>query len=162
MEREIGKHKETERGSPFYSMRPFEDMERWFDESIPRGWMHRWARPSLGELTRPLEYLSPRIDLIDRDDEIVLTAEIPGVKKEDMDISVTENTLTLQGGDKHETEEKEGEYYRHEIVHGGFTRTVSLPSMVNTEKAEASFKDGMLEVRIPKISKSKRRHIELS
>lgn len=162
MEKQIEKHKETKGGTHFRSLRPFGEMEHWLDESFPRGMMNRWAWPSWGELTRPLERVSPRVNLVDRDDEIILSAEVPGVKKEDLDISLTENTLTLQGTTKHEEKEEKGDYYRHEIVSGEFSRAINLPSAVDTDRVEATFQDGMLKIKIPKVNKSKRRHIELS
>jgi HSP20 family protein len=155
------KEKELERITPSRALSPFEEMERLFGESFPRGWMHRWGWPSWGELTRTIERIGPRVNVIDRDDEVVVHAEIPGVKKEDLDISLTENTVSLKGSTRREEKEEKGEYYRCEIASGSFARTVSLPSPVDTEKAEASFEDGVLELSLPKISKAKRRRIKI-
>lgn len=161
MAKETEKKNELERVTPSRAVSPFEEMERWFEESLPRGWMHRWGWPSWGELTRPMERLAPRVNVIDRDNEVVVRAEMPGVKKEDLDISVTENAVSIKGSTKREEKEEKGDYYRCEIASGAFARTVGLPSSVDTDKAKASFKDGMLELTIPKISKAKRRRIEL-
>jgi HSP20 family protein len=161
MDKEASKQKEMKSVTPSHGMKPIQDMERWFEESFPRGWMHRWGMPTWGELTRPMESLSPRVNVIDRDDQVVVRAEVPGVKKEDMDISVTENSVSIKGVTRREEEEEKGDYYRCEIASGAFARTVSLPSEVDTEKAKASFEDGVLELTIPKVSKAKRQKIKI-
>jgi HSP20 family protein len=140
---------------------PFEDLERWFDENFPTAWLHRRGWPSWGELTLPAERLSPRVDVVERDDEILLHAEIPGVTKENLEVSVTEDTVTLKGSSERENRKEEGEYYRCEIARGNFSRTVRLPSDVDTEKVKASFEDGMLQLKMPKVTKAKRRTVEL-
>lgn len=161
MAKETEKQKEIERVTPSRALSPFEEMERLIEESFPRGWMHRWGWPALGELTRPMERIAPRVNVVDRDEEVVVRAEIPGVKKEDLDISVTENSVSIKGSTRHEEKEEKGDYYRCEITSGDFARTVGLPSSVDTEKVKATFNDGVLELKIPKISKAKRRRIKL-
>lgn len=161
MAKDTEKKKEIQSVTPPRALSPFEEMERLFEESFPRGWMQRWGWPSLGELTRPMERISPRVNVIDRDEEVVVRAEIPGVKKEDLDISVTENSVSIKGSTKHEEKEEKGDYYRCEISSGSFARTVALPSSVDTEKVKATFEDGVLELKIPKISKAKRKRIKL-
>jgi HSP20 family protein len=161
MAKNSDKKNELERITPSRALSPFEEMERLFEETFPRGWMHRWGWPSWGELTRPMERISPRVNVIDRDDEVIVRAEIPGVKKEDLDISLTENAVSLKGTTRHEEKEEKGDYYRCEIANGSFARTLSLPGPVDTEKAKASFEDGVLELNVPKISKAKRRRIKI-
>jgi HSP20 family protein len=155
------KEKELESVTPPRGLSPFEEMERWFEESLPRPWRRRRGWPSMGELTRPMGRIAPRIDLIDRDDELLLRAEVPGVKKDDLDISVTENAVTLKGSATHEEKEERGDFYRNEIVSGAFSRTVNLPDPVDTDKVKASFADGLLQLTLPKISKTRRRRITL-
>jgi len=157
MARSIEEQKELE--SEPRGPSPLEVMERWFEGSLPRRWRRGW--PSRGELTGPIERIAPRIDLIDREDELVLRAEVLGVKKEDLDISVSENAVTLKGNISREEEEEQGNYYRNEIIRGAFARTVSLPDIIDTDKVEASFNDGMLELTLPKVSKTRRRQITL-
>jgi len=91
MAKKIEKQKEKDMGSvtPSRALSPFEEMEQWLEESVPRGWMQRRGWPSWGELTRSMERIAPRVNIVDHDDEVVLRAEIPGVEKEDLDISVT-------------------------------------------------------------------------
>lgn len=151
----------VERVTPSRALSPFEEMERAFEDYFPRGWIHRWGWPSWGELTRPVERLAPRVDVIDRDDEIIVRAEVPGVEKKDLEVSLTENAVTIKGSNRREEKEEKGDYYRSEIAQGAFLRTVTLPSMVDADKAKASFKDGVLELEVPKVSKAKRRTVKL-
>lgn len=136
-------------------------MSRMFEDFFPRGWMRPWRfeRPLLREFE--FEAWAPKVDLIERDDEIVVRAEVPGVEKKDLDVSLTENTVTLRGQTGREEKEEKGHYYRCEISRGEFIRTVALPADVDTEKAKAEFKDGVLELTLPKVEKAKRRTIKL-
>ena len=149
---------EVGKATPTRAMSPFEEMDRMFESFFPRGWMRpfRWEWP---ELAGGLEMKVPRVDIVDREDEVVVRAEIPGVDKEDLDVSLTENTVTIKGKTSHEAKEEKGEYYRCEISRGAFSRTVALPGEVDADKAKAAFKDGVLEMTLPKQAKSKRRTI---
>jgi HSP20 family protein len=143
-------------------MSPFEDFERFFEQIVPRGWLRsmRWPRamaPELGET----QLWVPSVDVLDRDDEVVVRAEIPGVKKEDIHISLTGNLMTIKGETKHEEKEEKGDYYRCEISHGAFSRMVTLPVDVDDTKAKAVVHDGMLEVTLPKLEQAKRRDIKI-
>lgn len=162
MNKEVTPPSKTEAPAPLTRLSPFEEMERWLEEPFPRGWRHRLSWPSWGELTRPIEGAAPRVDVIDRDDEVVVRAEVPGMRKQDLDISLIDNAVTIKGHSEREEKEEKGEYYRCEIARGAFSRTVGLPTAVDTGKARASFKDGMLEIMIPKLAKNNRRHIEIS
>jgi len=161
MAKEGEQRKQVEATTPSRAVTPLDEMERWFEEAMPRGWMRRWGWPSWGELTRPMERFAPRVDVIDRDSEVIVRAEVAGVKKEDLDISLTDNAVTIKGSTRREEEAEEGDYYRCEIASGAFARTVGLPAAVDTEKAKAAFTDGIVEVRIPKVSKAKRRRIDV-
>lgn len=143
---------------------PLEEIERYFDRVFPHRWLEpfRWERPHWPELGTVFEGRMPRVDVIDREDEIVVHAELPGVEKEDLDVSMTENTVTVKGSTKREEKEEKGDYYRCEISRGAFARTVALPGDVDTEKAAATFKDGILELKLPKVSKSKRRSVPIT
>lgn len=146
------------------SLSPFEEMERMFESYFPRGWMHpffNWERPSWGELAAPFEGKMPRVDIVDHDEEIVVKAELPGVDKKDLDVSVTENTVTIKGSTSQEEKEEKGDYYRSEISRGTYSRTLSLPSDVAADKAKATFKDGVLELTLPKMKKAKRHTIKV-
>jgi len=103
----------------------------------------------------------PKVDVIDREGEVVVKAEIPGVEKKDIDISVGEDAVTIKGEIRHEEKEEKGDYYRCEISRGAFSRTVALPAAVDGAKAKANFKDGVLELTLPKVEKAKRHTIKL-
>ena len=154
---------ELQKAEPKRALSPFEEMDRLFEDYFSRGWMRpfRWEWPSLGELAKPFEGKMPKVDVIERDDEVVVKAELPGVEKKDLDVSVTENSVTIKGTTSHEEKEEKGNYYRCEISRGAYARTVALPSYVDADKAKASFKDGVLELKLPKVEKSKRRSIEI-
>lgn len=97
----------------------------------------------------------PAIDIADGENEIVVRAEVPGCKAEDIDISVYGNTLTLSGEKKAEEEKKEKGYYHLERSYGSFRRDIALPDEVDPNKVEASCKDGVLTVTLPKSEKTK-------
>jgi len=160
-----GAGKEVEVTRPSRALSPFEEMDRmfdrWFDYALPRGLLRSFRQlPSWGELA-PLEARMPKVDVVDRDDEVLVRAEIPGVEKDNLDVSISENTVTIKGETKHEEKEEKGEYYRCEISQGAFARTVTLPDYVDTEKSKAKFKDGVLELTLPKIEKAKRHSIKI-
>ena len=161
-EKEQGKQ-EIQKVEPARTMSPFEEMERLFEGYFPRGWMRpfHWERPSWGELGAPFEGKTPRVDIVDRDNELVVKAELPGVDKKDLDISMTENTVTIKGSTSHEEKEEKGDYYRSEMSRGSYSRTLALPSDVEADKAKAKFKDGVLELTLPKLKKAKRRSVKV-
>jgi HSP20 family protein len=144
------------------ALSPFEEMDRMFDQYFRRGWMRPWRFewPSFPELALP-EMKLPKVDVVDREAEVVIKAEIPGVEKKDLDISVGEDSVTIKGSTRHEEKEEKGDYYRREISSGSFLRTVALPATVDGTKAKANFKDGMLEITIPKVEKAKRHSVKL-
>ena len=148
---------------PSRSLSPFEDFDRFFDRVMPRSWLSpmRWERPLMPDMSL-LEMQMPKLDVIDRDDEVVIKAEIPGVKKEDIHISLSGNMMTIKGETKSEEKEEKGDYYRCEISRGSFARTVVLPADVDDAKAKAEMRDGMLEITLPKLEQAKKRDIKVS
>ena len=148
---------------PARILSPFEEMERVFDNLWPRSWMQpwHWDRPFFTELAR-MDLRLPKVDVIDRDSEVVVKAEVPGVAKDDIEVSVTENSVTIKGETSHEEKEEKGDYYRSEMRRGSFSRTVGLPCNVDGTKAKAQFKDGVLELTIPKAEKSKRISVKVA
>ncbi len=154
---ETTKGQEVQKVSPARALSPFEEMDRMFDNFFRRGWMRPWRFewPGFPEMRMP------KVDVIDRDNEIVVRAEVPGVDKKNIDISVSDNAVTIKGETRHEEKEEKGDYYRCETTHGAFSRTVALPSAVDGTKAKASFKDGMLELTLPKLEKAKRHSIKV-
>lgn len=148
------------------ALSPFEDMDRLFEHML-RGagpwWGHplRTGWPWAGEAERQLDYRVPRVDVVERDDAVVVRAELPGVDKKDLDVTMTEGTLTIKAATRKETKEDRGDYHRSEIVQGEFRRTVPLPVEVDADKAQASFKDGLLELTLPKAQVARRRNIKV-
>jgi HSP20 family protein len=92
----------------------------------------------------------PRMDLEESDKDLTVTAELPGVDPKQIDINVTGNVLTLRGEKKDEREEKGRDYHYVERQYGSFHRSVQLPSSVESDKVDATFKDGVLTIRMPK------------
>jgi HSP20 family protein len=103
----------------------------------------------------------PAVDIHENDEAIVLQAELPGLKKEDIDIEVKENILTLKGERKQSTEIKEQNYYRQERSLGKFSRSFTLPAVIDPAKVVASYKAGVLEVKIPKPKELKATQIDI-
>ena len=97
----------------------------------------------------------PAIDVADHDDAIIVRAEVPGCKPDDIDISVYNSTLTISGEKKLAREKKDNGYYYVESSHGSFRREVSLPTDVDEKKVEAEYKEGILSITLPKAEKSK-------
>lgn len=155
--------KEVHGTRPVRALSPFPEMDHLFEGFFPRGWMrpHRWEWPSWDEVAAPFAGRMPKVDVIDRDGEIVVRAEVPGISKDDLDVSVSDNAVTIKGETKREQKEEKGDYYRCEISTGSFARTVALPDYVNPDAAKAQFRDGILELTLPKVEKSKRRSIRV-
>lgn len=140
-----------------------EDFERMFDDFLPSNWMKpfSFARPSWSHLPTPFEGRMPHVDVVDREKDIYVEAELPGIDKNDVEITVTDYSVTIKGSSGAEEKEEEGDYYRHEISHGTFCRTVSLPSEVDSEKAKAKFKHGVLKLTLPKVKQTKHKVIKV-
>jgi len=93
----------------------------------------------------------PRIDICEDEKEIKVTAELPGMDQDDIDVSLSDNKLTIKGEKKEETEDKGRDYYRTERRYGSFYRELPLGEGINTDKVEADFKKGVLTVKLPKL-----------
>jgi HSP20 family protein len=105
--------------------------------------------------------LTPAIDLSETENEVVVKAVLPGIKPEDVDISVSEGVLTVKGEAKFEQKTEHENYYRQEIRYGAFSRSIPLPSRVNHEQADAEFKDGVLTVTLPKAEEVRPKQIRI-
>jgi HSP20 family protein len=112
---------------------------------------------SLGTLSR----WTPPVDVYQDKDQFTVVAEVPGMKKEDLEISLNGDTLTISGVRKSE-EKEDDQRFRTERFFGRFQRSLTLPSAVNAEKVNASYKDGILEVVLPKAEEAKPKQIEVS
>lgn len=103
----------------------------------------------------------PAVDVNEDKDKITVKAELPGMKKEDIDVSLHENTLILSGEKKCETEDKKGDVYRSERCYGRFQRAIQLPWSVEHSKIDASYRDGVLTVQLPKSETAKPKQIDV-
>ncbi|MEO0080644.1 MAG: Hsp20/alpha crystallin family protein [candidate division WOR-3 bacterium] len=128
-----------------------EDMERLFDSMF-------------GRLPRERveTFWSPVLDIQETDDAIIVHAELPGMKKEDIKIQLSGDTLTISGERKFEAEQKGKTWYRVERAYGRFQRTIVLPAEVAGDKAKAAYKAGILELTLPKSEKAKAREITIT
>jgi HSP20 family protein len=104
---------------------------------------------------------APAVDLFEREDTLVLKADLPGLGEDDVQIEVHDNALTISGERRAEFEDKQQGYYRVERAFGSFARSLSLPEGVDADKIRASFDNGVLEVTIPKPEKTQPRRIEI-
>jgi len=100
--------------------------------------------------------------VFEKEDKFVVKAELPGMKEEDIDISVVGDTLTIKGERKAESEVKEEDYYCCERSYGNFSRSIAVPPNVDAKNIEASFEDGVLEVNLPKVPEVKPKKIAVS
>jgi len=136
------------------------EMERlfgdFFVEPVPRRW-----RRGLPTRISEASVVVPNVDMFERGNEVVLKAELPGMDRKDIDISLTKDSLTLKGEIKRDEEVKDEDYYCCERSYGSFTRTISLPSDVDTENVKASFKNGILEIVVPKKEEARVKEIKV-
>lgn len=104
---------------------------------------------------------SPATDLIDKKDKLIARIELPGVEKENVKISLSENNLTVQGEIEKDKETKKEDYYCCERAYGTYSRTISLPTEIDQDKIKAKFKDGILEITMPKKPEKKPKEINI-
>jgi len=124
-----------------------------------------FARPAAprtnGKETMIVADWAPSVDISETEGEYQIKAEIPDVKKEDVKVTLEDGVLTIQGERKHEKEEKGKRFHRIERSYGNFVRTFSLPDVIDEEKVKADFKDGVLNLHLPKSEKAKPKAIEV-
>jgi HSP20 family protein len=125
-----------------------------FDRFLEEPLFHKAEWPSLWRGV-------PALDMYDVNGSVAVEFALPGVKPEEVDITVTGNTLTVKGEHKAKEEINEKDYYRREFSYGTFTRTVELPTYVDTEKVEARFEDGLLKIVVPKVPEAQPKRIEI-
>jgi HSP20 family protein len=149
--------------SPFSFMRRFsEEMDRLFDDF---GFGGNLLGPVLGrELTRfgEMGQWSPQVEVFERGGQLVVRADLPGMTKDDVNVEVADDALVIRGERRSEREENEEGYYRSERSYGSFYRQIPLPEGVNAENANATFRNGMLEITMPAPqSAGQRRQLEI-
>jgi len=145
------------RWEPFRDFQAVQDrLNRVFDEAFrgtARGNDDEWA---LGGSW------APSVDIFEHEGNLVLKAELPGVDPKDVDVRVENNVLTLRGERKFESEVKREKYHRVERAYGTFSRSFTLPNVVDTEKIKADYKDGVLQVTLPQREEAKPKQIQVS
>lgn len=140
---------------PFRDMMTLrERMDRLFEDSLSRI-RGEGEEPSFGAWT-------PAVDIYETADSLVIKAELPGLEKENINIEVKNNSLSLSGERRYEKEIKEENYHRMERSYGHFRRVFTLPATVDQENIKASFKNGVLEVALPKVEKAKPKQIKIN
>ena len=129
------------------------DFERLFSDFFPTSVKRIWGyEPGL---------IEPAVDVVEKEDTMIVRAELPGISKDEVKIEVHENRLILKGKHKTEKEEKKEDYYRKEIECGSFYRSIELPSNAEASSAKASLKDGILEITLKKAAEAKPIAIEV-
>lgn len=139
---------------------PFREMAS-LQERMNRLFSDFRVRAPLGEEEITQGAWVPPVDIYETAESIVLEVELPGITKEDIGVEVKDNTLTLKGDKKFEKEVKEENYHRVERSYGAFQRVFTLPSTVQQDKVRAKFKDGILEIRLPKVEEAKPKQIKV-
>jgi len=105
---------------------------------------------------------SPAVDIFETEGEIVVKAELPGMERKDITLSLEKNVLTLKGERRFDKETKEENYHRVERAYGGFSRSFSIPATVDDEKIRADYKDGVLKIILPKKEQLKPKQIQIA
>ena len=138
--------------SPFRMLERFADeIDSVFDDfGLGRSWLSpRWGRGSFKTGTQGAASWVPAVEVYHQNNELVVRADLPGMKKEDISVDVTDNEITLSGERRQEQESERGGVYRSERSYGSFYRSIPLPEGTMTDQAKATFKDGVLEIRVP-------------
>ena len=143
-----------ERAHSFYAL------QRRMNEMFEDFW-RGWPMPSFDIPGMGLGKFAPKVNVEDDGKAIRIHAELPGMEEKDIEVTVQNGNLSLRGERTEEKETKEGEEYVRERWSGSFSRTLNLPTDVNTEKINASFKNGVLEVHLPKTKQAEGKRIEV-
>jgi HSP20 family protein len=130
------------------------EMNQIFDEFLTRS----WGAP----LSRFEGRFTPRVNVEERDDEIEITAELPGMEAEDVDLTLTDDALTISGEKREEKEEERGNYHYMERSYGSFRRSIPLPGTVDADEVDATFKNGVLTITMPKVAAKGQKKISVS
>ncbi len=134
----------------------FDEMERTFEEIFGRPFYPvAWRR------SPAVRAWSPPLEVYEKEEEYVVKAELPGMKKEEIDISLVGDTLTIKGERKAEEEVKKESYHLCERCYGSFERSLSLPTEVDAAKVEAKYENGVLEIKLPKVPEAKPKKLEI-
>jgi len=139
--------------------KPFRELERMRRE-MDRLWDSFFEGKPAKRVEEVGEWL-PTLDISETKNDLVVRAEIPGIDPKDIDISLVNEVLTIKGDKKQEKEEKEENYHLIERSYGSFTRTIRLPKEVQSDKINASYKNGILKITLPKSEEAKKKEIKI-
>jgi HSP20 family protein len=144
--------------SPFRALqRMSEEMDRMFDDF---GFGRRWSRPLWRETG--METWTPDVEVFHKNNELTIRADVPGLKRDEVSVEITDDAVTIQGERKRESEEEREGYYHSERSYGSFRRVIPLPEGAITDQAKATFNDGVLEITLPAPPASKGRRVEIT
>ena len=137
-------------------------MEEFFEDFSPRRWMetfepYGWQWPMGLDQEQ-----SFRIDILDREKELIVRAELPGVEKDDIEVTIAGDRLTIEAKREFEEEETKESFYRHELGYGELRRTIGLPVEIDVKHIEAELKDGILNVVLPKVQAAERHTVKVA
>ncbi|WP_029520481.1 Hsp20/alpha crystallin family protein [Persephonella sp. IF05-L8] len=147
------------RNLPAFGWNPFRELAR-IEQELNKVFNELVPTPKSGELVEVTTW-NPRVDVYEKDNKLIIEAEIPGAKKEDVEVKIKDNAVVIKGEVKREEEEKDKTYYRTERFYGVFERVIPLPVEVKAEEAKASFDNGVLKIEIPKAIEEKEVKIEV-
>lgn len=144
--------------SPFMALQRLADqMDRMFEDMWPgRRWTGSpWGQPAV-------ETWAPDVEVFQKNNELVIKADLPGLKKDEVSVDITDDAVTVQGERKREREEEREGFYRSERTYGSFCRVIPLPQGAITDQAKATFRDGVLEIAIPAPPAGRGRRLEIA
>ena len=151
------RHAHRREHAPRRPLRELEEMKRRLEDDIARPFLRSiWDR-----IPEEVKRWAPSIDIWEKDDDFVVKVELPGMKYEDIDVSVLEDTLIIKGEKKLERGIKDEDYHRSEIAYGSFYRSILVPSTIDTNDIEAVYEDGVLRVTLKRASGAKPQKIEV-
>jgi len=148
---------DAERGVRLWE--PFRELRSMHDE-MDRLFASLWPKATVRDAGTGAVW-APAIDVYEEKDRYVVKAELPGVKREDVSLSLTDDVLTIKGERRYEKEEKQEGFLRVESAYGAFQRVLQLPQSVKAEAVAAEFKDGILKITLPKVESVKSREIRI-
>jgi HSP20 family protein len=149
--------------------RPFMTLERWepfsntseIQDEMNRLFDSFFGRPTSVATAEGARVWAPVFDMYETKDELVLKVELPGVREKDISLSITGDLLTVKGERAFDQEQKDENYFRAERVYGKFERTIQLPLPVQADRVTATYRDGVLEVKLPKAEEVKPKDIKI-
>ena len=137
-------------------------MEEFFEDFPPRRWMETFEPFGL-KWPMGIDFeKSFRVDILDREKELIVRAELPGVEKDDVEVTISGDRLTIEAEREFEEEERKDTFYRHELGYGELMRTMALPVDVDVEHIKAELKDGILKIVLPKTQAAERHTVKVA